>query len=124
MSFLWTEALLGAGESSADWRETQEASFRYGAGTVSKTTTARAKWNVIGHSLTWWSPRGPEYGTVEVRVDGRTAATLNLNAERTFHSQPVWSLTGLPDRYHTVVLLSKSGLMPVDSLEVAVGFRR
>ena len=43
MSFLWTEALLGAGESLGDWDETRDLCFRYGSGAVSKLATARAK---------------------------------------------------------------------------------
>ncbi|MCL5096151.1 MAG: hypothetical protein M1608_01180 [Candidatus Omnitrophica bacterium] len=121
MNFLWTEALLGAGESPEDWSETSNPSFRYGSGVVSKGMTARAKWNVIGHAFTLWSPRGPGYGSVEVRVDGRIAATLDLHAAREISSQPVWAATYSCDTYHTVCLAAKSGHIPVDCLEVTSG---
>jgi hypothetical protein len=118
MSFFWPEALLGAGESLGDWSEVRDAVFRYGSGVVSKGASARAKWNVIGGALTLWSPRGPGYGTAEVRLNGRTAATLDLHADRAVPSQPVWSAPALADGCHTVVVLGKSGRMPVDCLEV------
>jgi len=121
MSFLWTDALLGAGESPADWSETRDAGFRYGSGAASKAASARAKWNVIGRVLTLWSPRGPSYGSVEVRVDGRGASTLDLHADREISSQPVWSVTDLSDTFHAVVLVAKSGRIPVDCLEVTSG---
>jgi hypothetical protein len=121
MSFLWTEALLGAGESPADWTEARDARFRYGLGAVSKADAARAKWNIVGSGLTLWSPRGPTYGTVEVRVDGRTVATLGLHADAPIRSEPVWSVADLPDTFHALVLTAKSGCLPLDCLEVAGG---
>jgi hypothetical protein len=121
MSFLWTEALLGAGESPADWAESREAGFRYASGVVSKEASARVKWNVVGHSFRLWSPRGPGYGSAEVRVDGRTAAMLDFHADQEVESQPVWSVKGLPDSAHAVVVVAKSGNIPVDSLETTNG---
>jgi hypothetical protein len=121
MSYLWTEALLGAGESPADWAESSDARFRYASGVVSKAPAARAKWNIIGGGLELWSPRGPGYGSVEVRVDGRVAATLDLHADQEVSSKPVWSATDLPDNFHAVVVVAKSGLIPLDCLEVTTG---
>jgi hypothetical protein len=118
MSFLWTEALLGAGESLADWTEISGAGFRYASGAVSKVASARVKWNIIGHGLQLWSPRGPGYGSAEVRVDGRLCATLDLHADQEIRSQPVWSVADLPDTFHALVLAAKSGHIPVDCLEV------
>jgi hypothetical protein len=121
MSFLWTDALLGAGESPADWTENTDAVFRFGSGVVSKLLSAWAKWNIVGHSLQLWSPRGPGYGSVKVRVDGKVAATLDLHTDEQVRSQPVWSVAGLPDTFHAVVLVAKSGLLPVDCLEATTG---
>jgi hypothetical protein len=121
INYFWTEALLGAGESPGDWDETRDLCFRYGSGAVSKLAMARAKWNIIGRALALWSPRAPGYGSAEVRVDGRIAATLDLHAERAIGSQPVWFLAGLGDTFHTVVLVAKSGRIPVDCLEVTSG---
>jgi hypothetical protein len=54
-------------------------------------------------------------------VDGRSAATLDLNADREIASQPVWSVTHLSDTFHALVLAAKSGRIPVDCLEVTTG---
>jgi hypothetical protein len=119
--YLWTDALLGAGESPADWDQKQSASFRYGTGVISKAPGARVKWNVIGRTFSVWCPRGPGYGTVEVRLDGKVSATLNLHAETETASQSVWQVSDLADTFHTVVLVGKSGNIPVDCLEVTAG---
>lgn len=120
-SYLWTEALLGAGESPADWTESREGSFRYSSGVVSKLPEARAKWNIAGGGLRLWSPRGPNYGSAELRVDGRVVATLDLHADQEVNSQPVWSQADLPDTFHAVVLAVKAGRVPVDCLEATTG---
>ena len=77
--------------------------------------------NVVGRNRQLWSPRAPGFGSVEVRVDGRIAATLDLRADTETNSQPVWSLAGLADTSHAVVLVAKSGRLPVDCLEVTSG---
>ena len=48
MAYLFTEALLGAGEKPADWQERRQSDFRYGVGVVSRRRDARVKWNVVG----------------------------------------------------------------------------
>jgi len=83
--------MLGAGESPVDWAESKGASFRYASGVVSKVPAARAKWNIVGRGLTVWSSRGPGYGALEVRVDGRVAATLDLRSDQEVSSQLVWA---------------------------------
>jgi len=118
LSFLWTEALLGAGESPADWDERAGAEFRFRSGVVSKRAAARVKWNVVGRDLRLWSPRGPGFGSAQIRVDGRVEAAIDFHADKPMNSQPVWSMAGLPDAAHAVVLSVTSGHVPVDCLEV------
>ena len=65
-TWLYTEALLGHGENPAHWEERTAAAFHAGIGAVAKMPNARAKWNVLGTGCTLYSPRGPEYGAVEV----------------------------------------------------------
>ena len=119
LSFLWTEALLGAGEPPSDWTESKDQAFHYGSGAVSKLPTARAKWNIRGTDLKLWSPRGPNYGSLEVRLDGRPMATLDLHADQTVPSRPVWTASALAGGFHAVALVAKSGTFPLDCLEVA-----
>lgn len=118
ISFGANEALLGAAEAPADWEARSGAEFRFGRGVVSRQTGARAKWNVIGSELRLWSPRGPEFGEVEVRLDGRMAAVLNLHASEIKSSSVVWQSPRLKDAGHALVLVAHRGRMPVDSLEV------
>jgi hypothetical protein len=117
LTYLFTEALLGAGEKAADWQERREASFRYGLGAVSRRGDARVKWNVVGTCMTLWSPRGPGFGKVEIRLDGQRQAVLDLHDNNSVASRPVWTSSRLPDAGHAVVLQGVSGVFPVDCLE-------
>ena len=117
--YLYTEALLGAGEKPANWQERRESTFRNGVGVVSHRENARVKWNVTGRRTTLWSPRGPEFGRAEVLVDGRSAGEIDLHTEQSATSQVVWTSATLPDGFHAVVLRATTGLLPVDCLEVA-----
>jgi hypothetical protein len=119
LSYLHTEAWLGAGENAANWVEEKNPRYRFGVGAVRRDGEGRAKWNFPGRGFTWWSPKGPDYGTVEVRLDGAVAATVDLHAEQVQSSQPVFSKTGLADTFHAVGLQPKSGRLVVDSLEVS-----
>jgi len=118
INYLFTEAILGAGGSGKDWQELRGPEFRYGLATVSKSPGARVKWNVEGRQFTLWSPRGPEFGKAQVKVDGRVLANLDLHAARLTPSQPVWKSARLKDGPHAVVLTATEGLLVVDSLEV------
>jgi hypothetical protein len=121
MVFLHTEALLGAGASDTEWEESRDSSFRFGVGAVSRQEKARAKWNVLGSGLRFWSPRGPEYGTIQLRLDGRIQTRINLHADQPVPSEPIWAVTNLPDTIHAVVLEVETGPAPLDCLEVTSG---
>jgi hypothetical protein len=118
LTYLGTEALLGAGENPANWQEQRDDRFRRGMGFVSREEGARAKWNVAGRRFTLWSPRGPRFGRVELRLDGVVAGILDLHEARDVASTPVW--TGLARSGsvpgHAVVLRALSGVLPVDVL--------
>jgi hypothetical protein len=118
INYLFTEAILGAGGSGKDWQELRGPQFRYGLAALSKAPGARVKWNVEGRQFTLWSPRGPEFGKAQVKVDGRVLANLDLHAERLMPSQPVWKSPRLKDGPHAVVLTATEGLLVVDSIEV------
>ncbi|MEI6390062.1 MAG: hypothetical protein WCT12_03060 [Verrucomicrobiota bacterium] len=118
LSYLHTEAWLGAGENAANWVEQKDARYRFGLGAVRQDGKGRAKWNFPGTGFTLWSPKGPDYGTVEIRLDGAVVATVDLHAEQVQPSQPVFSKTGLADTFHAVGLQPRSGQLVVDSLEV------
>ena len=100
------------------WQELRGPEFRYGLATVAKQPGARVKWNVEGRQFTLWSPRGPEFGKEQVKVDGRVLANLDLHAERLTPSQPVWRSPRLKDGCHAVVLTAAEGLLVIDSIQV------
>ena len=117
INYLFTEAILGAGDNWSDWQELRGPEFRYGLAAVSKTPGARVKWNVEGRQFALWSPRGPEFGKAQVKVDGQVLANLDLHAERLTPAQPVWKSLRLKDGPHAIVLTATDGLLVVDSLE-------
>jgi len=119
LSFLHTEAWLGAGEDPANWVEQRDSAFRFGVGAVRRDDRGRAKWNFMGSGFTLWSPKGPDYGTVEVRLDSAVVATVDLRSAQLQPSQPVFSKTGLAGTFHAIVLQPKSGRLVVDSLDVS-----
>jgi hypothetical protein len=121
LSYLSTEGLLGAGEKPADWEDRRDWIFRYGVGAVSRRPCGRIKWNVVGTRMTLWSPGGPAFGKIEVRLDGRRQAVLDLHTAGPVASRPVWASGRLPDGGHAVVLQSISGVFPADCLETASG---
>jgi hypothetical protein len=88
---------------------------------VSRKPAARVKWNVVGARLALFSPRGPEFGEVEVRLDGRIASVLDLHADRPEASGLVWRSAESSDEGRALVLISRSGRMPVDAVEVLSG---
>ena len=118
INHLFTETILGAGGSPNDWQDLRGPEYRYGLAALSKAPVARVKWNVEGRQFTLWSPRGPKFGTGQIKVDGRVLANIDLHAERLTASQPVWNSRRLKDGLHAVALTATDGLLVVDSLEV------
>lgn len=118
LTYLFTEALLGAGEKPEDWQEQRESRFLNGVGVLSRKENARVKWNVAGRRMALWSPRGPEFGRAEILLDGRSAGVFDLHADKPTDSQVVWTSPVLPNGFHAVGLRAQSGLLPVDCLEV------
>lgn len=112
------EALLGAAEPAANWEARTNSIFRFGIGSVARETSGRAKWNVIGRELKLWSPRGPEFGRIVLRLDGRDIAELDLHAEQPEPSRVVWQSVKLKEDFHALIVTSKNGRLPLDSLEV------
>jgi hypothetical protein len=118
ISYLFSEAILGAGGNRDDWQELRGPEFRYGLAVLAKAPGARVKWNVEGCQFALWSPRGPQFGKAQVKVDGHVLTNLELHTERLMPSQPVWKSPRLKDGPHAVVLTTTDGLLVVDSIEV------
>jgi len=115
---LCTEAILGAGEKPADWEMQHDALFRHGIGMVHNDVGGRAKWNWIGTGFSIYAPRGPEYGVADVVLDGQVVGELDLHADELMPSAQAYSLGGLAEGPHAVVLRARTGPLVVDTLQV------
>jgi hypothetical protein len=85
---------------------------------LARQAGARVKWNVEGRQFTLWSPRGPEFGEEQIKVDGHVEGTVDLHAGQATSSAPVWKSARLKGGPHAVVLTAPDGRLIVDSLEV------
>lgn len=120
-TYFYMEALLDHGEALADWQEragADAADFHANVGAVSKSGGQAVKWSVTGKRLRLWSPKGPDYGTVEFKLDGKPQGVVDLHEEKPTASSVIWTSEQLDGDYHAVVVQGKSGRFPVDSLEV------
>ena len=118
LPLLYTEALLGAGQSLKDWEEKTAEEFRYQTGVVFKSQGGRVKWNIYGKGFTIWSPKGPDFGTVNILVDGDIKGTMDLSATSFIPSKPVFTLNSMETGYHAVVFEAQSGRLVIDSIDV------
>jgi hypothetical protein len=118
--WLCTEALQGAGQDPAHWELRTSPLFRHGLGAVHRGAGGRAKWNFIGGAVALWSPRGPRFGRVEVWLDGRSQAALDLRAPQETPSRCLWRSGPLSEGPHTLVLTCREGgSLVVDACEFA-----
>lgn len=118
LSYLHTEGLLDAGQGLVDWQETQAPQFRYKIGAKSNNQSARIKWNFFGTGFSLWQPKGPDYGSFEVFLDGHSVGIIDLYHSETSDSQIVLSVKNLEKNFHAIVLKPVSGTLVVDSLDV------
>jgi hypothetical protein len=117
-NYLYTEALLGAGESLDDWEVQQGPLYRYGIGAIHKGPGGITKWNFIGSGFKLWSPKGPSWGRVQVLLDGKEIGEVELKSDVNESSTVLLEKTRLKKGPHSLVLKAINGLMVVDSLEV------
>ncbi len=116
--YLYTAALLDSAEEPGRWYEVRSGAFRFNLGAVSKEEGAAVQWCVKAKRAILYAPKGPDYGTVEVLVDGHPAGTTDLNAPKVEASAPIWSADTLPGGpWHSIGLRATKGLLPVDCLE-------
>jgi hypothetical protein len=118
LSWLYLEALTGAGVKLADWEAVHSPLYRFGTGAVRKTPGGRVKWNYRGRGFRLWSPKGAEFGRCELLLDGRKLADLDFHSQHDEPSKIIYTCDDAGDGYHAVILRSLEGRMPVDSLDV------
>ena len=118
-SYLFTEGWLDIAEDPARWTQAESADFRFGLGAVSRGQQAAAKWSVVGHRFTLYSPKGPDYGAIGVAIDGDAGTIVNLHATKVERSGPVWSGEAKSGDYHAITITPLApNPMPLDSLDV------
>ncbi len=124
-SYLHTEALLGAGQNMEIWQEISDPLFRYGIGAVSKEAVpdapvAKAKWNVECSTFKLWAPRHPDYGQTDLYLNDTLLVTIDFAAPAPEASAVRYaSYALLPGRY-AISLVARTGILPVDCLEVTL----
>ena len=111
------EGLLDRAERRSNWEERHSDLFRYGLGFVAKQEHLTAKWSVWGSQFKLWSLRGPEFGKVEIRLDGKVVGAIDLCRDQLLPSQPVWISDSVTDGPHAIVVQAVSGALPIDCLE-------
>ena len=121
ISYLSTEAIIGAGAAHDTWKNCEQPEFRHGLGAVSLKAGARAKWNVEGSRFDLWSPTGPDYGTATVLVDGAAAGALDFSSTDLTPSHIVWTSKPLTEGPHAVVLVTAEKPIPLDTLDATSG---
>jgi len=117
ITYLYTEALVGAAQNMNDWEEQSNPVFRYGTGAVSKASGVQVKWNIEGTGFALWAPRGPEYGSAELYVDGVMSGVLQLHAPAREASALRYSRAGLEGTRHAIVVRARTGRFPVDAID-------
>ncbi|HSV92849.1 MAG TPA: NlpC/P60 family protein, partial [Desulfobacterales bacterium] len=92
--------LTGAGGWSAGSAAAASGgAYRYASRPGSSITVT-----FIGTSVAWIGPTGPTYGQAAVFLNGVRVATVSQYAPDFAHRRVVWSLSGLPDRAHTLTV--------------------
>ncbi len=116
VSYLYSEAILGAGSAHETWKKTEAACFRYGVGALSLKPGARAKWNVEGAKFELWAPTGPDYGKGTVLVDGAKCPPIDFHTDTPQPSRVVWTSMDIPDGPHAIALVADDAAIPLDTL--------
>lgn len=101
------------------WQPSGEAGFICGRGYVGEGGQC-AKWNIRGDGFRIYAPKAPEFGNMEIWVDGFLYGTADLQAENPEPSQAVYQVGGLPgESRHLVMLKGYEGQrFAVDMIEV------
>jgi hypothetical protein len=110
------EALLNVGNQDADWEFKTDPMFRSGHGAISKKTAAAAKWNFEGTGVELWLPKGPQFGSISVIVDGKLIEKVNLKTESPVNSSIVFKSKSLSKGAHSVYITTADGQLPLDCI--------
>ncbi len=101
------------------WKEVQSDVFRYGFGVVSRYENAKAKWNFDGSQVSLFAPKGPDYGTAIINIDGNNLATVDFNSSIPEKTHCVFVSPKLKGDKHAINIRAVSGNIPIDVIEVS-----
>jgi len=89
---------------SGTWVNGSSSSTSGGGYVYARHADAYAVVPFWGTSFRWIGIKGPAYGMAEVYLDGRLMGVVDLYASDVRTGSTVWSVTGLRDGYHAVVI--------------------
>jgi hypothetical protein len=112
------EALLNFGNLNTDWEFVSDSVFMYGHGAISKQSSGFAKWNFYGSGVELYLPKGRDFGSVTIYIDGIQAGSVNLKNEQLQNSSLAFKSKTLPKGTHAIYMESKDGRLPLDCIEV------
>jgi len=116
LTYLYTDALLGAAAPPEDWKKIQSPGFRFGHGVSLIRKDAIAKWNFRGMGFTLFAPKQKDFGKAELILDGESLGVLDCSGEGV--SSPVYKKR-IPDANHALIIRCQNEPVPLDCLEVS-----
>jgi hypothetical protein len=118
-AWLYTEGLLNAGNNLNNWNLSKDDSlFRFRIGAVAKIDSARVKWSFKGSGFDLWAPGLKEAGRVQIILNGKNLAEINLQSETPKKSKIIYSLRNLPKKNNALSIKGLNGKIVVDCLMV------
>ena len=128
--WLWltaSDGITGGGDAAlGGWKANSSPTFRTGQGfTSAGGNRTMAKYSFIGVAARLHLPKGPEYGSISVTVDGGKTEVVDLHAEAPTASAAVFEWHASPDdtgraglaNGHALVVRWISGGMAADGVE-------
>ncbi len=86
------------------WVTGSGATHSGGSYAYSNTAGSTIELRFRGTSISWIGPKAASYGRAEVIVDGKSRGVVSQYASSASSQQTVWSISGLPEGEHTLVI--------------------
>src|SRR5207245_100892 len=115
-----TVIAAGSAAITYRWATVRSPAAFGGSVQVASTRGATETIGFSGPTITWYGPTGPRLGVVDVLVDGRLRATVNLHAAKA-RDRVGHQLTRLGSGLHTLILRVHRGTVAIDAVRVGRG---
>ncbi len=89
---------------SGRWVSGSGSAHSGGSYIYSNTTRSTIRLRFRGTSIAWIGPQAPSYGRAEVFVNGKTRGIVSQYAPSVSYQQTIWSISGLPEGEHTLLI--------------------